>query len=32
VKDPGGNNWWLACQVEELSSEEIMRRAKAHSE
>jgi uncharacterized glyoxalase superfamily protein PhnB len=29
VKDPGGNNWWLACHVEDVSSEEIMRRAKA---
>ena len=26
VRDPGGNNWWLACQVEDVSSEEIMRR------
>ena len=32
VKDPGGNNWWLACQVEDLSTEEIIRRAKGHSE
>jgi len=32
VKDPGGNNWWLACQVEDVSNEELMRRAKAHSE
>ena len=32
VKDPGGNNWWLACNVEELSNEEIMRRAKAQPE
>ena len=32
VKDPGGNNWWLACHVEDLSSEEIMRRARAHAE
>jgi uncharacterized glyoxalase superfamily protein PhnB len=28
VKDPGGNSWWLACHVEDVSSEEIMRRAK----
>src|SRR5262249_16548122 len=28
VKDPGGNNWWLACHVEDVSSEELMRRAK----
>ena len=27
VKDPGGNNWWLACHVEDVSNEEIMRRA-----
>jgi len=31
VKDPGGNNWWLACHVEDVSSEEILRRAKADS-
>jgi PhnB protein len=28
VKDPGGNNWWLACHVEDVSNEEIVRRAK----
>lgn len=27
VKDPGGNNWWLACHVEDVSSEEVMKRA-----
>jgi|SRR5579884_1772771 len=27
VKDPGGNNWWLACHVEDVSAEEIVRRA-----
>jgi uncharacterized glyoxalase superfamily protein PhnB len=27
VKDPGGNRWWLACHVEDVSNEEIMRRA-----
>ena len=27
VKDPGGNNWWLACHVEDVSNEEIIRRA-----
>ena len=27
VKDPGGNNWWLACHIEDVSAEEIMRRA-----
>jgi len=32
VKDPGGNRWWLACHVEDVSNEEIMRRAKAHRE
>jgi PhnB protein len=32
VKDPGGNNWWLACHVEDVSTEEIIRRAKVHSE
>ena len=29
VKDPGGNNWWLACHVEDVSPEEVMRRAKS---
>jgi hypothetical protein len=28
VKDPGGNSWWLACHIEDVSNEEIMRRAK----
>ena len=28
VKDPCGNNWWLACHVEDVSKEEILRRAK----
>jgi PhnB protein len=32
VKDPGGNNWWLTCHVEDVSSEEIVRRARAQSE
>jgi uncharacterized glyoxalase superfamily protein PhnB len=32
VKDPGGNRWWLACHVEDVSSEEIKRRAKAQRE
>ena len=32
LKDPGGNRWWLACHVEDVSNEEIMRRAKAQRE
>jgi len=32
VKDPGGNSWWLACHVEDVSTEEIIRRAKAQSD
>jgi PhnB protein len=28
VRDPGGNSWWLACHIEDVSNEEIMRRAK----
>jgi uncharacterized glyoxalase superfamily protein PhnB len=27
VKDPAGNKWWLACHVEDVSNEEIIRRA-----
>jgi uncharacterized glyoxalase superfamily protein PhnB len=27
VKDHGGNVWWIATQIEELTSEEIDRRA-----
>jgi len=23
VKDPGGNNWWLACHVEDVPSEKM---------
>lgn len=29
VKDPGGNQWWLATHVEDLSPEEFERRAQA---
>src|SRR5262249_5412314 len=32
VEDSCGNNWWLACHVEDVSNEEIIRRAKAHSD
>jgi len=32
LKDPGGNRWWLACHVEDVSNEEIMRRAAAQRE
>jgi PhnB protein len=31
VKDPCGNSWWLACQVEDVSEEEVLRRMKASS-
>jgi PhnB protein len=31
VKDPCGNQWWLACRVEDVSPEEMERRIKAHS-
>ena len=31
VKDPGGNNWWLACHLEDVPAEEIMRRAKVET-
>lgn len=27
VEDPAGNQWWIATRKEELSSEELMRRA-----
>ena len=29
VKDPCGNSWWLACHVEDVSQEEMLRRMKA---
>jgi uncharacterized glyoxalase superfamily protein PhnB len=32
VKDSGGNRWWLACHVEDVSNEEIRRRAQAQRE
>jgi uncharacterized glyoxalase superfamily protein PhnB len=28
VKDPGGNSWWIACHVEDVSPEEMLRRMK----
>ena len=31
VKDPGGNSWWIACHVEDVSQEELFRRMKAQS-
>jgi PhnB protein len=27
VKDPAGNRWWLACHVEDVSNDEITRKA-----
>jgi PhnB protein len=30
VEDPSGNQWWLATRKEDLSPEEVIRRAKAH--
>jgi uncharacterized glyoxalase superfamily protein PhnB len=29
VKDPGGNSWWIACHIEDVSPEELARRIKA---
>jgi PhnB protein len=29
VKDPCGNSWWIACHVEDVSKEEMLRRMKA---
>ena len=31
VKDPGGNSWWIACNVEDVSKEEMVRRMNAQS-
>ena len=31
VRDPCGNSWWLACHVEDLSDEEMIKRMKAHA-
>lgn len=31
VKDPGGNSWWIACHVEDVSPEEMLRRMKTQS-
>ena len=31
VKDPCGNSWWLACHVEDVSPDEMVRRMKAAS-
>jgi uncharacterized glyoxalase superfamily protein PhnB len=31
VKDPSGNSWWLACHVEDVSQEEMVRRMQAPS-
>ena len=30
VKDPSGNMWWIATHVEDVSSEEMGRRAEAY--
>lgn len=31
VKDSGGNSWWIACNVEDVSKEEMLRRLKTQS-
>jgi PhnB protein len=31
VKDPCGNLWWIATRVEDVSPEELKRRAEAHA-
>jgi uncharacterized glyoxalase superfamily protein PhnB len=28
VEDPGGNSWWLSTHIEDVSNEELERRAK----
>jgi PhnB protein len=30
VKDPAGNSWWIATRKEDLSPEELQKRAQAH--
>lgn len=30
VKDPSGNHWWIATHVEDVSLEEIEKRAAVH--
>lgn len=32
VRDPFGNEWWIATHVEDVSEEELERRSKAHAE
>jgi len=32
VKDRWGNKWWIATHIEDISSDELMRRAKAKAE
>ena len=32
VKDPSGNLWWVATHIEDVSSEEIARRAAAQQQ
>ena len=32
VKDPSGNTWWIATHQEDVSPEEMARRAKAYAE
>ena len=30
VEDPSGNQWWIATHVEDMSNEELIRRARKH--